>query len=164
MYSVRTNVDARTLARNGVRSWSWAAAFVAWIVIAVLAITLGDAYVSQYRKERVQEATQLAAVAAEALEQSLLRSVEAMESIQSLTQTRVNLERAGDRAGAVAIGELLRVPGGSRLLIEAQVPYDEGALATFLGFAPAQASSAWTTGANQSCGIKRRRSMTLLAG
>jgi hypothetical protein len=43
--------------------------------------------------------------------------------------------------GSGAIGELLRVPGGSRLLIEAQVPYDEGALAAFLGFAPAQASS-----------------------
>lgn len=44
--------------------------------------------------------------------------------------------------GSGAIGELLRVPGGSRLLIEAQVPYDEQALAAFLGFAPAQASSA----------------------
>jgi hypothetical protein len=46
--------------------------------------------------------------------------------------------------GSGAINELLRVPGGSRLLIEAQVPYDEQALATFLGFAPAQASSADT--------------------
>jgi hypothetical protein len=46
--------------------------------------------------------------------------------------------------GSGAIGELLRVPGGSRLLIEAQVPYDTKALATFLGFAPAQASSADT--------------------
>ncbi len=31
--------------------------------------------------------------------------------------------------GSGAIGELLRVPGGSRLLIEAQVPYDSQALA-----------------------------------
>ncbi len=46
--------------------------------------------------------------------------------------------------GSGAIGELLRVPGGSRLLIEAQVPYDAQALAEFLGFAPAQASSADT--------------------
>jgi nicotinic acid mononucleotide adenylyltransferase len=46
--------------------------------------------------------------------------------------------------GSGAIGELLRVPGGSRLLIEAQVPYDEHALATFLGFAPAQACSSET--------------------
>ena len=47
--------------------------------------------------------------------------------------------------GSGAIGELLRVPGGSRLLIEAQIPYDEQALAAFLGFAPAQASSADTS-------------------
>jgi len=46
--------------------------------------------------------------------------------------------------GSGAIAELLRVPGGSRLLIEAQVPYDGEALAAFLGFAPAQASSADT--------------------
>jgi nicotinic acid mononucleotide adenylyltransferase len=46
--------------------------------------------------------------------------------------------------GSGAIGELLRVPGGSRLLIEAQVPYDSQALTAFLGFEPAQASSAET--------------------
>lgn len=46
--------------------------------------------------------------------------------------------------GSGAISELLRVPGGSRLLIEAQVPYDTLALATFLGFTPAQACSADT--------------------
>ena len=46
--------------------------------------------------------------------------------------------------GSGAVGELLRVPGGSRLLLEAKVPYDEQALAAFLGFAPSQASSAET--------------------
>ncbi len=46
--------------------------------------------------------------------------------------------------GSGAIGELLRVPGGSRLVIEAQIPYDERALAAFLGFAPAQACSSDT--------------------
>ena len=46
--------------------------------------------------------------------------------------------------GSGAISELLRVPGASRLLIEAQVPYDALALAAFLGFAPEQASSADT--------------------
>jgi hypothetical protein len=46
--------------------------------------------------------------------------------------------------GSGAVGELLRVPGGSRLLIEAQVPYDALALATFLGFAPTQACSSDT--------------------
>ncbi len=46
--------------------------------------------------------------------------------------------------GSGAIGELLRVPGGSRLLLEAQVPYDMLALENFLGFPPAQACSADT--------------------
>jgi cytidylyltransferase-like protein len=46
--------------------------------------------------------------------------------------------------GSGAVGELLRIPGGSRLLIEAQIPYDEQALAAFLGFTPARASSADT--------------------
>src|SRR5437667_1689719 len=46
--------------------------------------------------------------------------------------------------GSGAVGELLRVPGGSRLLIEAQVPYDEQGLPAFLGFAPAQACSSDT--------------------
>ena len=46
--------------------------------------------------------------------------------------------------GSGAIGELLRVPGGSRLLIEAQVPYDALALSAFLGFSSAQACSAET--------------------
>ncbi len=46
--------------------------------------------------------------------------------------------------GSGAIGELLRVPGGSRLLIEAQVPYDQSALEDLLGFDPEQACSAET--------------------
>jgi hypothetical protein len=46
--------------------------------------------------------------------------------------------------GSGAVGELLRVPGGSRLLIEAQIPYDAMALEAYLGFAPAQACSSDT--------------------
>src|SRR6266404_9620712 len=46
--------------------------------------------------------------------------------------------------GSGAVGELLRVPGGSRLLIEAQIPYDALVLESFLGFAPAQACSSDT--------------------
>jgi hypothetical protein len=46
--------------------------------------------------------------------------------------------------GSGAIAALLQVPGGSRLLVEAQVPYDEQALAAYLGEMPAQACSAAT--------------------
>lgn len=46
--------------------------------------------------------------------------------------------------GSGAIAELLRVPGGSRLLLEALVPYDQRALTAFLGFEPRQACSVET--------------------
>src|SRR5258705_5650898 len=46
--------------------------------------------------------------------------------------------------GSGAIAELLRVPGGSRLLLEALVPYDSRALTAFLGVEPAQACSVET--------------------
>lgn len=46
--------------------------------------------------------------------------------------------------GTAAIAELLRVPGGSRLLLEVIVPYDPRSLAEFLGQAPEQACSAET--------------------
>jgi nicotinamide mononucleotide (NMN) deamidase PncC len=65
--------------------------------------------------------------------------------------------------GSGAIGELLRVPGGSRLLVDAQVPYDTQALTTFLGFAPAQASSADTALA-MAHSMKARTSRLLPAG
>ncbi|MBM84411.1 MAG: hypothetical protein CMM47_00115 [Rhodospirillaceae bacterium] len=41
--------------------------------------------------------------------------------------------------GTGAVGNLLGIPGGSQLLIEAQVPYSEQALSDFLGFRPSQA-------------------------
>jgi nicotinic acid mononucleotide adenylyltransferase/nicotinamide mononucleotide (NMN) deamidase PncC len=46
--------------------------------------------------------------------------------------------------GTGAIAELLRVPGGSRLLLEAIVPYDPGSLRDYLGADPEQACSAET--------------------
>jgi hypothetical protein len=46
--------------------------------------------------------------------------------------------------GSGAIAELLRVPGGSRLLLEAVVPYDSRALTEFVGFEPEQACSVET--------------------
>jgi nicotinamide mononucleotide (NMN) deamidase PncC len=66
----------------------------------------------------------------------------------SWRQTIAEMHASGRQAvlaitggGSGAIAELLRVPGGSRLLLEAVVPYDLRALAAFLGFEPAQASS-----------------------
>ena len=46
--------------------------------------------------------------------------------------------------GSAVIAELLRVPGGSRTLVEAIVPYGPGALVDFLGHEPEQACSVET--------------------
>jgi hypothetical protein len=46
--------------------------------------------------------------------------------------------------GAQAIADLLAVPGASRTLLEALVPYSEKSLVTFLGAPPAQAVSVET--------------------
>ena len=46
--------------------------------------------------------------------------------------------------GVVALTDLLTVPGASRTLLEARVPYSEESLATLLGFVPEQAVSAET--------------------
>jgi len=69
----------------------------------------------------------------------------------SWRQTIAEMHASGRQAvlaitggGSGAIAELLRVPGGSRLLLEALVPYDARALAAFLGFEPDQACSAET--------------------
>lgn len=69
----------------------------------------------------------------------------------SWRQTIAEMHASGRQAvlaitggGSGAIAELLRVPGGSRLLLEALVPYDARALAAFLGFEPEQACSVET--------------------
>src|SRR5229473_4885191 len=81
-----------------------------------------------------------------------LRTIHPMSPSDAAWQRLISTLHASGRktalaitgGGSGAVSELLRVPGGSRLLIEAQIPYDALALETFLGFAPAQASSADT--------------------
>src|SRR5213594_4951321 len=62
--------------------------------------------------------------------------------------------------GSGAIAELLRVPGGSRTLLEAVVPYGPTALVDFLGHEPEQACSAETAVAmaRRALGRAERRS------
>src|SRR5437899_7579072 len=69
----------------------------------------------------------------------------------SWRQTIAQMHASGRQAvlaitggGTGAIAELLRVPGGSRLLLEALVPYDSRALASLLGFEPERACSVET--------------------
>src|SRR5262249_61385223 len=59
--------------------------------------------------------------------------------------------------GAGAVADLLRVPGGSRVLVEAIVPYEQGALVEFLGREPEQACSPETAVAMAGRALARAR-------
>jgi nicotinamide mononucleotide (NMN) deamidase PncC len=59
--------------------------------------------------------------------------------------------------GSGAIADLLRVPGGSRVLLEAIVPYEGGALVDFLGREPEQACSPETAVAMARRALARAR-------
>ncbi len=61
--------------------------------------------------------------------------------IQALHQGPYRYALAVTGGGAGAAGWLLSVPGGSRTVLEITVPYDDQALAEFLGRAPASACS-----------------------
>jgi len=61
--------------------------------------------------------------------------------------------------GSSAIGELLRVPGASRTLVEAIVPYESASLAQFLGSAPDQACSEETAVAMAQRARERARTL-----
>ncbi len=59
--------------------------------------------------------------------------------------------------GSRAIADLLEVPGGSRTLLEAVVPYSAAALAEFLGVAPEQYCSPRTARAMAMAAFQRAR-------
>ena len=109
IYSPQRELTPRNAKSGLFRGWYWRSAFIIWAVLSLAAFSLANAYINQFRQERVNAGFARANVAAEALEQTLLRSVEAIESIQSLTQTREDLVNGRDAAGATAISEYLKV-------------------------------------------------------
>ncbi len=78
-----------------------------WLAVAITGWMLGEGYIAQFRTQREQAVLSRASVAAEALEQTLLRTVEAVQGIQALTETREKLLSHGDAAGAAAIADHL---------------------------------------------------------
>ena len=64
--------------------------------------------------------------------------------IEAVHRTPCRCVLALTGGGASAAGLLLSVPGGSRTVLEVVVPYDERALADFLGRRPEQFCSAAT--------------------
>jgi nicotinamide mononucleotide (NMN) deamidase PncC len=61
--------------------------------------------------------------------------------IRAIHASGVRCVLATTGGGASAIGSLLSIPGGSRTLLEALVPYEERALAEYLGHVPERACS-----------------------
>lgn len=72
--------------------------------------------------------------------------------IEAIHTAPIQLVIAATGGGASAIGELLAVPGGSRTLLDAQVPYSSQALTEWLGAAP-----------GQSCNERTARAMAMAA-
>ena len=69
--------------------------------------------------------------------------------------TRIVLAAAG--GGSRAIADLLEVPGGSRTLLEAVVPYSAPAMTAWLGSRPDESCSAATARAMAMVAFLRRR-------
>src|SRR5262245_33309035 len=85
------------------------------------------------------------------MEPAARRLIEAMHQ----GPTRYVLALTG--GGASAVGLLLSVPGGSRTVLEVSVPYDERALADFLGRRPEQSCSLATSGDMAARALARAR-------
>src|SRR5260370_26111069 len=77
--------------------------------------------------------------------------------IQALHQAPYQYVLAVTGGGAQAAATLLNVPGGSRTILEALVPYDAGSLADFLGHSPEQSCSAETSRAMARRAFERAR-------
>lgn len=90
------------------RPWLVVLSVLLWSLITIGSWNLGQSYIDRFQSQRESAALAKASVAAEAVEQTLLRSVEAVESIQALTQTRADLLTEVNLNGADAIADHLR--------------------------------------------------------
>ena len=66
--------------------------------------------------------------------------------------------------GTTALSRLLGVPGASRTLLEATIPYAQTALTAYLGNTPAQAASSQTARALAMAAFQRARQLTASQG
>ena len=81
----------------------WALALSAWAGCAGAAWLTAERHASRTQREAEAAALARAEVAAEAIEQSLLRTLEAVQSLHDMAQSRLRLLQAGYRGGAVAL-------------------------------------------------------------
>jgi nicotinamide mononucleotide (NMN) deamidase PncC len=81
--------------------------------------------------------------------------VSAAQLIQQIHNAPIQVVLAASGGGSRAIAELLEVPGASRTMLEAVVPYGEGALVAWLGGRPEQFCSLRTARAMAVVGLGR---------
>ena len=85
----------------------WTLALSAWAAFSGAAWLVAEHHADRVEREAEVAVLARAEVAAEAIEQSLLRTLEAVESLHSLAQSRQRLTEAGSRAGAEAMEKQL---------------------------------------------------------
>jgi nicotinamide mononucleotide (NMN) deamidase PncC len=83
------------------------------------------------------------------------------ELVRKIHAAGIQMVVAVTGGGSRAIAELLEVPGGSRTLLEAIVPYSSEALVKFLGGKPEQFCSARTARGMAMAGFQRGRGLTV---
>ena len=83
--------------------------------------------------------------------------------IQALHRGPYRYVLAVTGGGTQAVAALLNVPGGSRTILEALVPYDAGALADFLGYSPEQSCTAESSRVMARRAFERARRLAPLA-
>lgn len=81
----------------------WALALSAWAFCAGVVWLTAERHASHMEREAEAAALARAEVAAEAIEQSLLRTLEAVQGLHDMAQSRQRLIEAGYRGGAVAL-------------------------------------------------------------
>ena len=89
------------------RSRSWAGILLAWLVLGTVAIWLGEVYLRRSAEALEEEASGRLLATASALEQNLLRTVEAVEGLHALAQARHDLLLRGNPTGAASIADYL---------------------------------------------------------
>ena len=79
--------------------------------------------------------------------------------VQQIHDSPTRIVLAASGGGSRAIADLLEVPGGSRTLLEAVVPYSAPAMVAWLGGSPDESCSAATARAMAVVAFQRARSL-----
>ena len=101
-------VDAVRSVRGVLNRYTLLSILGVWIAAAGMSWTLAERHAERVEREAESAALTRAGVAAEAIEQALVRTLEATEALHALLQAKLTLSRDGDTAGVAAIESQLQ--------------------------------------------------------